>query len=129
MIAVGIYLQTLRDEAGLNQTKAASAVGMSQKTVERWEAGENEPSLTTLVPYLESLRGSLLRTLSLLFEPNVAEHVIREYARADRARSDQLIAEERRLMEQFTNLTGERRQTAIQVLRQLLAAEGQQTEH
>lgn len=128
MIAVGIYLQTLRDEAGLNQTKAASAVGMSQKTVERWEAGENEPALTTLVPYLESLRGSLLRTMSLLFDPTVDEHVIRAYARADRARSDQLIAEERRLMDQFTNLSGERRETAIQVLRQLLAAEGQQSE-
>lgn len=122
MVSVGIYLRTLRDAAQLSQAQAARQAGVATKTVERWEAGSHEPALTTLRPYLSAIKGSMLRVLALLVASNIPDDEVRRYADIDRGQSD-LIAKETELTEQLLSLTGERRQAAILMLGQLLAAE------
>ena len=67
MIAAGAYLRTLREEkTGYSQKDIAKAIRVSPKTIERWEAGANEPGLSDLQPYIDMVRGSLLVVVQLL---------------------------------------------------------------
>lgn len=69
MIAAGAYLRTLREEkTGYSQKDIAQAIRVSPKTIERWEAGANEPGLSDLHPYIDMVRGSLLIVVRLLTE-------------------------------------------------------------
>ncbi|NNJ12116.1 helix-turn-helix domain-containing protein [Chloroflexales bacterium ZM16-3] len=68
MHAVGIYLRSLRDAAKLTQVEAAERVGLTAKTVERWEAGRHEPKLTELAEYVLSIGGDVGRTVALLLD-------------------------------------------------------------
>ena len=61
MQAIGLYLRELRYTAKLTQAEAGALVGVEGKTVERWEAGRNEPPASRLASYVESLGGSLAR--------------------------------------------------------------------
>lgn len=122
MVSVGVYLRTLRDAAELSQAQAAKQAGVATKTVERWEAGSHEPALTTLRPYLAAIKGSMLRVLALLVAPDISADEARKYANIDRQQDD-LITREAEFTEQLLSLTGERRQAAILMLEQLLAAE------
>lgn len=121
MVAVGVYLRSLRNAAGPSQEQAAKQIGIAAKTIERWEAGSHEPALTTLRPYLAALHGSVLRVIALLFS-TAPEDEVRRLADLDRRNADH-EATETDITAQFLSLTGERRQTAILVLEQLLAAE------
>jgi len=53
-------LTAMREAAGLNRTQLAAAIGKSQRTVERYEAGDSEPDETTQIAILSVLgeRGS-----------------------------------------------------------------------
>jgi DNA-binding XRE family transcriptional regulator len=42
----GENLRTVRESQGLTQQELADEVGVTQPTVVRWEAGENEPKLS-----------------------------------------------------------------------------------
>lgn len=124
MQAVGVYLRTLRDLEGLSQKRAGERIGVASKTIERWEAGENEPPMTTLHRYAAALRGSTMRVTALLLAPNTdGEAGIKIAAERDWKGEPILPDEEREIMARFASLTGSRRQTAIAVLSQLLIAE------
>lgn len=52
-------LKYLRENKGLNQTQVASILGLSQTGYSKYETGENEPSIQTLI------------TLSILYNTSV----------------------------------------------------------
>ena len=66
MQAVGLYLRDLRVAADLTQAEAATRIGVSTKSIERWEAGASEPAFSTLAAYVKALHGSLERLIDLL---------------------------------------------------------------
>ena len=46
---IGKFLQTLRKEKGLTQEQLAEQIGVSRRTVSRWETGSNVPDLDILI--------------------------------------------------------------------------------
>ncbi|MBQ7164862.1 MAG: helix-turn-helix transcriptional regulator [Clostridia bacterium] len=46
---VGEKIKDLRIEAGLSQMRLAKAVGVSQKAVDYWERGVNEPKVSYVI--------------------------------------------------------------------------------
>lgn len=66
MPAVSVYLRVLRDGRGLTQEQAAVKAGVSTKTVERWEAGKNEPTVSNLKQLVRVLQGSVEDAIFLL---------------------------------------------------------------
>lgn len=69
---VGVYLKGLRDARQLSQGDAAALIGVDAKTIERWEAGKNEPKFSVLGLYVEKLAGSLEYAIKLLTGKDVA---------------------------------------------------------
>lgn len=63
---VGVYIASLRTQQKLSQEEAAQLIKVNRRTVERWEAGKNEPALTTLRDYVERLGGSIDYAIDLL---------------------------------------------------------------
>ncbi|MGH8923361.1 MAG: helix-turn-helix domain-containing protein [Acidimicrobiia bacterium] len=52
--AIAELIQKARAQAGLSQTELARRLGSKQPAVSRWERGEDEPRLTTLVRLLRA---------------------------------------------------------------------------
>ena len=48
-IKIGAFLKTLRKEKNLTQEQAAEQLGVSNRTVSRWETGTNKPDIWNLV--------------------------------------------------------------------------------
>ena len=48
-IKIGAVLKTLRKEKNLTQEQAAEQLGVSNRTVSRWETGTNMPDIWNLV--------------------------------------------------------------------------------
>ena len=48
-IKIGAFLKTLRKEKNLTQEQAAEQLGVSNRTVSRWETGTNMPDISLLV--------------------------------------------------------------------------------
>ena len=46
---IGKLLQTLRKEKGITQEQLAEQVGVTRRTVSRWETGSNMPDLDVLI--------------------------------------------------------------------------------
>jgi transcriptional regulator with XRE-family HTH domain len=81
MQAVGLYLRDLRVAEGLTQAEAGVRGGISTKTVERWEAGSVEPTLTDLAAYVRTLRGSVDEIVRrLVGEDATRDAVVAEFA-------------------------------------------------
>jgi transcriptional regulator with XRE-family HTH domain len=74
-LALASYLIAQRTLSGLSQEEAAEQAGVTLKTVQRWELAENEPTMTDLAPYVESLKGSPHKALDYLLgrEPQLGE--------------------------------------------------------
>jgi transcriptional regulator with XRE-family HTH domain len=66
MQALQSYLIATRTNAKLSQEAAADLVGITGKTVGRWESGENEPKMSELIAYIEAIGGSAYRAVDLL---------------------------------------------------------------
>lgn len=49
LIKVGRFLQSLRKEKGLTQEQLAEMFGVAQRTVSRWETGNNMPDIDVLI--------------------------------------------------------------------------------
>ena len=54
-LSFGENLRLLRKKAGITQTQLGERVGVHYRTVLRWEADENEPSITMLVKIADAL--------------------------------------------------------------------------
>lgn len=58
MMSLGKHLKKARKEAGLTQEQLAERAGVSRAAVARYESGEIEPSLKTLVSIADTLNVS-----------------------------------------------------------------------
>ena len=47
-IKIGMFLQELRNEKGITQEQLAEQLGVSNRTVSRWETGSNMPDISLL---------------------------------------------------------------------------------
>ena len=52
-IKIGAFLKTLRKEKNLTQEQLAEHMGVSGRTVSRWETGNNMPDISLLVEIAE----------------------------------------------------------------------------
>ncbi|MGN0551855.1 MAG: helix-turn-helix domain-containing protein [Oscillospiraceae bacterium] len=52
-IKIGQFLKLLRNEKGLTQEQLAEKIGVSHRTVSRWETGNNLPDISTLIQLSE----------------------------------------------------------------------------
>ena len=52
-IKIGTFLKTLRKEKNLTQDQLAEQLGVSNRTVSRWETGTNMPDISLLVEIAE----------------------------------------------------------------------------
>jgi transcriptional regulator with XRE-family HTH domain len=66
MKAVGIYVGSLRQNAGLTQEQLANKAGISEKTLRNLESGRHEPKLTKLAEIVDIVRGSWVHVALLL---------------------------------------------------------------
>lgn len=69
-------LKKLRDELGMSQEELARHLGISSRTVSRWEAGDNVPTFT--IPQIKALarlldsKGKMIEDLPDHFGPSEA---------------------------------------------------------
>ena len=49
IVKIGKFLQTLRKENGLTQEQLAERMGVSRRTISRWETGSNMPDMDILM--------------------------------------------------------------------------------
>lgn len=128
MIAFGAYILELRNLRGYTQKQVAEVAKVTDTSVRTWEQGSHEPSASSMVAILKFLGGAWEDAVSLL-SPAVTEQSAGRDLALWRYNAAALTEEEQRLMSQISGLTGERRQTAILMVRQLLAAEEQSGPH
>ena len=62
----GAWLKRLREQKGVSQARVVSEVGVSLRTIGRWENGEHEPYLSELAPVIHYLDGDLNQAVSLI---------------------------------------------------------------
>lgn len=121
MKAIGLYVGILRIECGLTQDQLAVAAHISPKTVRNLESGRHEPKVTKLGEIVALVRGSAAH-IARLMDPMASIELARMLAN-EVINNPNLATEETELVSKLSGLKGQRRQTAIQVLRDLLAAE------
>lgn len=71
MTAISLYLRSLRGASGLTKEQAAVHAGISSKTLERWEAGKNEPIVSNLKRLVRALQGSVNDAIYLLVHDEI----------------------------------------------------------
>ena len=47
---IGVFISTLRKEQGMTQQQLADAIGVSNKTISKWECGKGMTELALIVP-------------------------------------------------------------------------------
>ena len=57
---IGVFISTLRKEHGMTQQQLADAIGVSNKTISKWECGKGMPELALIVPLCHILQISIL---------------------------------------------------------------------
>lgn len=61
---IGKFIAELRKEQGLTQQQLADALGVSNKTISKWECGNGMPELSLILPLCETLGISINELLS-----------------------------------------------------------------
>ena len=56
---IGVFISTLRKEQGMTQQQLADAIGVSNKTISKWECGKGMPELALIVPLCHILQISI----------------------------------------------------------------------
>ena len=56
---IGAFISTLRKEQGMTQQQLADAIGVSNKTISKWECGKGMPELALIVPLCHILQISI----------------------------------------------------------------------
>ena len=80
---MGAFIKTLRKENNLTQEQLAEALGVSNRTVSRWETGNNIPDLDMLiiladyfdVEIKELIEGERLKEKEIFTEPKTIKAV------------------------------------------------------
>lgn len=65
LVAIGVYLRTLRTTQKLSQEHIAREIRVSHKQVWKWEQGRAEPSLRLLAQYVRLVHGDPVHIFAL----------------------------------------------------------------
>lgn len=63
-VKIGSFIAQIRKEKGMTQKELAGAIGVSDKTVSKWECGNGMPELSMLMPLCELLKVNVNELLS-----------------------------------------------------------------
>ena len=54
-IKIGRFIAAMRHERGMTQRELAEALGLSNRTISKWECGDGLPDLANILPLCDSL--------------------------------------------------------------------------
>ena len=75
----GSMIKTLREENKLTQTELAERIGVSSKTISKWETAKGLPDISLLQPLAQSLGVSVIELMNgeLIINKNVSANMLR----------------------------------------------------
>lgn len=75
----GITIKTLREKKGLTQTELASLLGVSSKTISKWETAKGLPDISLIKPLAKALSVSVmeLMTGNTVINKNISSNILR----------------------------------------------------
>ena len=53
---IGKFISELRREKGLTQQQLADSIGVSNKTISKWECGKGMPEISSIIPLCQMLQ-------------------------------------------------------------------------
>lgn len=63
-VKIGKFLSELRKEQGMTQQQLADAIGVSNKTISKWECGKGMPEISSITPLCQTLQINVNELLS-----------------------------------------------------------------
>ncbi len=75
----GATIKRLREEKGITQTQLAEQIGVSDKTVSKWETAKGLPDITLIEPLSQALGVSVIELMSgnTVTNKNVSSNILR----------------------------------------------------
>ena len=90
-IKVGAFLKDLRKEKGITQEQLAEKLGVSGRTISRWETGKNMPDISLLVEIAEFFDVSIPEIIKGERKSEYMKNETKEVAETAKAEKEQLI--------------------------------------
>ena len=101
-IKVGAFLKDLRKEKGITQEQLAEKLGVSGRTISRWETGKNMPDISLLVEIAEFFDVSIPEIIK---GERKSENMKEETKEVVETMSDYAKAEKEQLIKSFRNMS------------------------
>ena len=101
-IKVGAFLKDLRKEKGITQEQLAEKLGVSGRTISRWETGKNMPDISLLVEIAEFFDVSIPEIIK---GERKSENMKEETKEVVETISDYAKAEKEQLIKSFRNMS------------------------
>ena len=101
-IKVGAFLKDLRKETGITQEQLAEKLGVSGRTISRWETGKNMPDISLLVEIAEFFDVSIPEIIK---GERKSENMKNETKEVAETMSDYAKAEKEQLIKSFRNMS------------------------
>ena len=101
-IKIGAFLKDLRRERGITQEQLAEELGVSGRTISRWETGNNMPDISLLVEIAEYFDVSIPEIIK---GERKSEDMKEETKEVAETMSDYAIAEKEKLVKSFRNMS------------------------
>jgi transcriptional regulator with XRE-family HTH domain len=101
-IKVGAFLKDLRKEKGITQEQLAEKLGVSGRTISRWETGKNMPDISLLVEIAEFFDVSIPEIIK---GERKSENMKNETKEVAETMSDYAKAEKEQLIKSFRNMS------------------------
>lgn len=99
---IGAYLKELRKEKGITQEELAEKLGVSGRTISRWETGFNMPDISLLVEIAEFFDVSIPEIIKGERKSEIMNEDVKEVAET---MSDYAKAEKERLVKSIRNMS------------------------
>ena len=99
---IGAYLKELRKEKGITQEELAEKLGVSGRTISRWETGFNMPDISLLVEIAEFFDVSIPEIIK---GERKSENMNEEVKEVAETMSDYAKAEKERLVKSIRNMS------------------------
>lgn len=99
---IGAYLKELRKEKGITQEELAEQLGVSGRTISRWETGFNMPDISLLVEIAEFFDVSIPEIIK---GERKSENMNEEVKEVAETMSDYAKAEKERLVKSIRNMS------------------------
>ena len=101
-IKVGAFLKDLRKEKGITQEQLAEKLGVTGRTISRWETGKNMPDISLLVEIAEFFDVSIPEIIK---GERKSEYMKNETKEVAETMSDYAKAEKEQLIKSFRNMS------------------------